>query len=104
MCSTSMTSASSSRVVPLLGVLVQQRADGVGDLAAAAVPDGDVDQHPVDVAGGLLGRLEPLGGRGGQQVEGADRVQPPALLRRPATSTASSMICEQRLELGRRAG
>ena len=62
------------------GVLVEQRADGVGDLAAAAVPDRDVDQHPVDVAGGLLGRLELLGGRGGQQVERADRVDPPALL------------------------
>ena len=45
MCSTSMTSASSSSVVPLAGVLVEQGAYGVGDLAAAAVPDGDVDQH-----------------------------------------------------------
>ena len=67
-------------------------AYGVGDLAAAAVADRDVDQQPVDVAGGLLGRLEPLGGLGGQQVERADRVEPPAPLRRRATSTASSMI------------
>ena len=55
MCSTSMTSASSSIVVPRAGVLLQQGAYGVGDLAAAAVPDRDVDQQPVDVAGGLRG-------------------------------------------------
>ena len=38
------------------GVLGEQGADGVGDLAAAAVPDRDVDQQAVDVAGGV-GRL-----------------------------------------------
>ena len=80
MCSTSMIWASSSSDVPAAGVLGEQRAHGVRDLAAAAVPDGDVDEHPVDVAGGLLGGLELLGGRGRQQVEGADRVEPPAAL------------------------
>src|SRR3954453_19268458 len=31
------------------GVVLEQGADGVGDLAAAAVPHGDVDQDPLDV-------------------------------------------------------
>ena len=80
MCSTSMTVGELLERDALGGRLVEQGAYGVGDLAAAAVPDGDVDEHPVDVAGGLLGRLELLGDRGGQQVERADRVDPPALL------------------------
>src|SRR4051812_17447110 len=41
-----------------LGVLLEEGAHGVGDLAPAAVRDGDVDDHPVDVAGGLLRLLE----------------------------------------------
>ena len=98
MCSTSMTSASSSSVVPLSACSCEQRPHGVGDLAPAAVPDGDVDQHPVDVAGGLLGGLEPLGGRGGQQVERAHRVQPPARWS-ASESTASSMISSSGCEL-----
>src|SRR5689334_24700944 len=44
------------------GVVGEQGAYGVGDLAAPAVADGDVDEQAVDVAGALLGRLEPLGG------------------------------------------
>ena len=48
MCSTSRISASSSIDVPAAGVLLQQRADRVGDLAAAAVADRDVDHEPVD--------------------------------------------------------
>ena len=60
------------------GVLAEQGADGVGDLPAAAVPDGHVDQHAVDVAGGLLRGLELLRRGGGQEVEGAHRMQPPA--------------------------
>ena len=48
--------------------------------AATAVPDRDVDHDAVDLAGGLLGGLELLGGAGGQQVEGADGVEPPPAL------------------------
>ena len=101
MCSTSMISASSSSEVPRRGVLAEQGADGVGDLAAAAVPDRDVDQHPVDVAGGLLGRLELLGGGGGQQVERADRVHPPAPLVGQRLDGVLDDL-EQRVQLGRR--
>jgi hypothetical protein len=43
----------------LAGVLGEQRTYGVGDLAPAAVPHRDVDQQPVDVAGVVLGLLEP---------------------------------------------
>ena len=80
MWSTSRNSASSSIEVPSAGVLLEQGAYGVRDLPAAAVPDGDVDDDAVHVAG--LGRqlLEPPGGLGGQEVQGPDRVQPPAAL------------------------
>ena len=64
--------------VPSVGVLEQQRADRVGDLLAAAVADGDVDQYPVDAVGGLLGLLEDGLGAGGQQVHRADVVDAPA--------------------------
>ena len=45
MCSTSSTLARSSIDVPCDGVLLQQRAHRVGDLAPAAVADRDVDVH-----------------------------------------------------------
>src|SRR6478735_3072656 len=48
----------------LRGVVGEQGTDGVGDLATTAVADGHVDEDPVEVAGGLLGRLEPLRGLG----------------------------------------
>ena len=80
MCSTSIISASSSRVVPLRGVLGEQRPDRVGDLAPAAVPDGDVDHQSLDVAGAVGRLLEAARSRGREQVERADGVQPPALL------------------------
>src|SRR6188508_1223461 len=51
----------------------------LGDLAAPAVADRHVDQHPVDVTGVVLGRLEPGRGAGGQQVERPDRVDAPAV-------------------------
>ena len=102
MCSTSMVWASSSSEVPLRGVLDQQRAHRVRDLAATAVPDRDVDQHAVDVGGGLLGLLEAAGGLGGQQVEGADRVQPPAALVGERVDGVAD-DGEQRLELRGRA-
>ena len=79
MCSTSMTSASSSMLVPLRGVLLEERAHGVRDLAPPAVADGDVDEHAVDVAGAVLGGLEPARRLRGQEVEGADGVDPPAV-------------------------
>ena len=65
------------------GVLLQQRPYGVGDLAPPAVADGDVDdaarrRRAVASAASLSRRAVSRG----QQVERADRVQPPAPLRR----------------------
>ena len=78
MWSTSRTSASSSMRPAGTGVLVQERADRVGDLAPAAVPDRHVDHHPAGTVGGRrLGRLERGGGRRRQDVERADRAQLP---------------------------
>ena len=63
-----------------LGVQAQERADGVGDLAPAAVPDGGVDVQPLDVGRRVLRRLEGGGGAVGQHVERADGLDPPAAL------------------------
>src|SRR5689334_676153 len=60
------------------GVLLQHRADGVGDLAPTAVADRDVDQQAVDVAGRIRGLLELVRRLGRQQVQRADGVEPPA--------------------------
>ena len=92
MCSTSMTSASSSRVIPRLACSCSSDADGVGDLAAPAVPDRDVDQDAVDVAGGLGGRLELLGRARRQQVERADGVAAASAAASASAPTASSMM------------
>ena len=67
------------------GVLLEQRANGVGDLAATAITDRDVDQDAVDVAGLVLGGLELLGGARRQQVERADRVDAATCAGRRAT-------------------
>ena len=92
-------------VVPCAGVLLQQRAHGVGDLAPAAVADGDVDQQARRRRGcGSAASLSARAVVGGQQVEGTDRVQPPAALRRRASSTASSMIPSSGVELASAAG
>ena len=82
----------------LAGVLVQQGAYGVRDLAATAVPDRDVDEQPVHFAGGLGCRLEPRGHRRGQQVERTHRMQPPASLLREGLDGVSD-DGEQGLEL-----
>ena len=58
-------------------VVLQQGPYGVRDLAPAAVADSDVDQAALHVAGAVGGVLEQLGRAVGQQVEGADRVEPP---------------------------
>ena len=58
MCSMSRVSASSAIGVPVAGLLGQQRADRVAQLVPAAVGHGDVDQHPVQVGGVLVGRLQ----------------------------------------------
>ena len=55
----------------------QQVAHGVGDLAAPAVADGDVDGHPVDVLRALGRGAEARSGLGWQQVEGADDLEVP---------------------------
>ena len=61
-------------------VLQQQRADRVGDLAPAAVPDRDVDLGAAAaVPGALLGGLERGGVLRGQHVERADHPQPPGV-------------------------
>jgi hypothetical protein len=73
---------------PGRGVLVEQGTDGVGDLAAPAVADGDVHEQPVGVAGGLLGGLEPCGRGRRQQVECAHRVHPPVPLGRERVDRA----------------
>src|SRR5215204_1656070 len=49
------------------GVLLEEGPYGVRDLAASAVPDGDVDDHPFDVGGVLRSSLEPGGGLVGEQ-------------------------------------
>src|SRR6476469_2262756 len=59
------------------GVRREERAHGVGDLLAAAVADGDVDDHAVDVGGGVRALLELARGVCGQQVRRAHRVDPP---------------------------
>jgi hypothetical protein len=46
MCSTSITPAMLLEGRPTAGVLGQQGTYGVGDLAASAVPDRDVDHRP----------------------------------------------------------
>ncbi len=92
MCSTSMHLGELLDARAPGGVLLQQRAHGVGDLAAPAVADGDVDEHPVDVTGVVLGRLEP--GRGvGRAAGRAPRPGGCASgASRRASSTAFSMM------------
>ena len=51
----------------LLGVLVEHRADGVGELAAAAVRDGDVDRDAVDLGRAVGSGLEPHRRGGGRR-------------------------------------
>lgn len=62
----------------LVGGVEEHGAHGVGDLLAAAVADGDVDQYPVDVRRGLLGLLQRGLHLGGQDVRRAHVVHPPA--------------------------
>src|SRR4029450_3076117 len=45
----------------VLGMPGKQRANRVAQLVPAAVRDGNVDQHPVDVRGIPISHLEPLG-------------------------------------------
>ena len=93
MWSTSSSSASSSIERAGLRVLVQQRADRVGDLLPAAVADRDVDREPAPVHGPLGRGLEHVRGLRRQQVERADQLDPPAGCRSAArSSTSSSMI------------
>ena len=54
--------------VPALGVLLEQRANGVRDLAPPAVRHGDVDQDPVDIPGRLLSLLQPRREDGRQEL------------------------------------
>ncbi|EGJ75002.1 putative oxidoreductase [Streptomyces sp. Tu6071] len=62
----------------LAGGVVEEGADGVGDLLATAVADRDIDQYP-GVARGHGFRLFESGARVvGQDVEGADVVDAPA--------------------------
>ena len=61
-----------------LGVLAQERLHGVGDLAATAVPDRDVDVQADDAGGGVLRRDQRLDRVVGEQVERADGLEPPA--------------------------
>jgi len=60
-------------------VLLQQAADRVRDLLAAAVADGDVDVQAGAVRCRCRSLLEDRRRAGGQQVERADRVYPPPL-------------------------
>ena len=93
MCSTSSASTSSSSDVPALGVLGQQRADGVGDLPASAVADREVHRGPRPVAGVLLGLLEDGDRLGRQQLQRAHRAQAASGGRARARSSATpSMI------------
>ena len=102
MCSTSRISASSSIVVPLVAVVQQQRPDRVGDLAPAAVADGDVHQQAAVPGGGLGGILEHLRGVGGQQVQRAHRLHVPLLGHQLADGVLDDP--QQRLELVRLPG
>src|SRR4051812_29566015 len=61
----------------LRGAREQQVAHGVGDLAATAVADGDVDRHAVGVPGPLGRGAEARGGLGWQQLQGADDLEVP---------------------------
>src|SRR4051794_8105027 len=78
---------------------LEQPAYGVGDLAAAAVPDGDIDEHAALVLGGLVGLLEDAHRRVGQQVERADRVDTPALRRLSQVGDGVLDDAQQRAEL-----
>src|SRR3954469_9922729 len=62
---------------PLLGVLLQQPAHRVSDLAAAAVTDRDVEEKTRLVAGLLLRLLQHPTLRSRKQVGGPDRMTPP---------------------------
>ena len=66
--------------MPSLGVLVEERADGVGDLAAAAVPDRDVDEHAVDVGVASSAALSRSAVSAGSRSSAPDRLDPPAPL------------------------
>lgn len=66
----------------LVGGVEEHGAHGVGDLLAAAVADGDVDQYPVDVRRGLLGLLQRGLHLGGQDVRRAHVVHAPAAVGR----------------------
>ncbi len=60
-------------------MLLQQAADRVRDLLAAAIADGDVDVQAAAVRGRCRGLLEDRRRAGGQQVERTDRVYSPPL-------------------------
>ncbi len=62
------------------GVLVQQRADRVGDLLPAAVADRDVDGQAAPLRGPLGSGLQHRGGLRRQQVQRADHLDPPRLV------------------------
>src|SRR5450830_1703277 len=81
-----------------LGVLAQHRADGVGDLAATAVPDGDVDVQTLDVARAVLGGEQGRRRRGRQQVERAHDLHAPTARGREVADGALD-DGQQRLEL-----
>src|SRR5918993_275770 len=80
------------------GVLLEERAHGIRDLAPAAVAHGDVDEHALDVTGPVIGGLEAAGGRRGQEVEGTDGVDAPSMGVREAVH-GSLDDAEQRAKL-----
>ena len=84
------------------GVVVEQGADGVGDLTPASVPDGDVHQQARVGGGGLGGVLEHPRRLRREQVERPDRLDVPALGDQPLHSALDDL--QQGLDLGGRAG
>ena len=83
---------------------LQQRAHRVGDLAAPAVGDRDVDDDAGPAGRALGGLLEDPGGVAGQQVERADDVERPAVLGPGEVGDDALDDAQQRAELGLGAG
>lgn len=98
MWSMSRISASSSNEVPFCACSRSSERTASAISCSAAVADGDVDEYPVDVVGGLLGLLEHRLRPGGQDVEVADVVDAPAAVRGEAPHGVLDDV-EQRAQL-----
>ncbi|GAB3645273.1 hypothetical protein GCM10028833_04490 [Glycomyces tarimensis] len=82
-----------------LGVLEQQRSDGVGDLPLPAVADREVHPHAPLLGGALLGVLEAGLVLRWEEVERADHAQLPRLLGLGQLAGELADDVEQRVEL-----